>query len=265
MPLSKQKALYTIFLPLARSLVLSPLFSFSLWGRSGTVPECLSELMAFLSHENWSSRIITVIPLFSSRICSVPTEHVSAPPPSTQPALTFSTFWSHPTSFLSHLQVRIHISDAQKKKKISPSLLPPLVCIIHEFFREPPDRRFETWHNWHFVKNKKKRGRNDRYLHLPGDKGQTVLACQELQSKDSKLKLTLDPRILITIDIFQICPPESLNRTLVSRFNWCCCFYICGKTKREVTVRNSTSGDCRSAPISAHSCVYKWQFINTDY
>lgn len=41
-----------------------------------------------------------------------------------------------------------------------------------------------------------------------------ALACQELEQR---LKLTLDPRILITIDIFQMCPPpESLNQMLLS-------------------------------------------------
>lgn len=158
MPLSKQKALYTIFLPLARSLVLSPLFSFSLWGRSGTVPECLTELMAFLSHENWSSRIITVIPLFSSRICSVPTEHVSAPhrqhnlpwhfqPSGPTPLASFHTFRCDPP-----LQCR-------KKEDNSLSSFPP-ACLhyswaLHGAIRQPV---------WNLAQltfcEKQKRGRN---------------------------------------------------------------------------------------------------------
>lgn len=52
-----------------------------------------------------------------------------SPPQSTQPALTFETFWSRPTGFLSHLQVRIHLSDAERKK-ITPSLSFPLCASV---------------------------------------------------------------------------------------------------------------------------------------
>ncbi len=129
------------FFSLARSLVLSPLFSFSLWGRSGIVPECLSELMAFLSRENWSSRIITVIPLFSSRICSEPTEHVSAPhcqhnppwhfrPPGPTLSASFHTFrWGSTSRML-------------KESRWLPHFSPPCICIIHECFTKPPDSQF---------------------------------------------------------------------------------------------------------------------------
>lgn len=178
----------TLCIPFSLSLVSFLLFSFSLSGLSGTAAECLSELMAFLSRENWSSRIITVIPLFKIRICLQTTEHDSGRPPTVNTYLPRKSpaSRSRPAHFHSHLQVKIHL---QWKRKCNPDFFFPhhaSALFMSSLIFSALGCWFQSRHNWHFAENQKKRKQGEnRYLHLPGDKGQTELACQGLQSKDS--------------------------------------------------------------------------------